>query len=97
VIIPSKCQAEELFEAVQALKFRGMSWSIDGDRLTPPCNESRGYRGEPIDLARISHTLPAHITVVGIGLQRQPFVPRLAADLHAHALGGVSRRHSRLT
>src|SRR6201987_5691491 len=41
--------------------------------------------------------LPAHIPVVGIGLQRQPFVPPLAADLHAHALGGVSRRHSRLT
>src|SRR6266571_3063038 len=41
--------------------------------------------------------LPAHIPVVGIWLQRQPFVPRLAADLHAHALGGVSRRHSRLT
>ena len=41
--------------------------------------------------------LPAHIPVVGIGLQRQPFVPRFAADLHAHTLGGVSRRHSRLT
>src|SRR6201996_2657954 len=41
--------------------------------------------------------LPAHIPVVGIGLQRQPFVPPLAADLHAHALGGVSRRRSRLT
>src|SRR6476619_8294145 len=41
--------------------------------------------------------LPAHIPVVGIGLQRQPFVPRLAADLHAHAPGAVSRRHSRLT
>ena len=41
--------------------------------------------------------LPAHIPVVGVGLQRQPFVPRLAADLHAHALGAVSRRHSRLT
>src|SRR6202163_298417 len=41
--------------------------------------------------------LPAHIPVVGIGLQRQPFVPRLAADLHAHTLGGVSRRNSRLT
>ena len=41
--------------------------------------------------------LPAHIPVVGIGLQRQPFVPRLAADIHAHALGAVSRRHSRLT
>src|SRR6202022_3580032 len=41
--------------------------------------------------------LPAHIPVVGVGLQRQPFVPPLAADLHAHALGGVSRRHSRLT
>src|SRR5260221_12136428 len=31
--------------------------------------------------------LPAHIPVVGIGLQRQPFVPPLAADLHAYALG----------
>src|SRR6476661_7507368 len=41
--------------------------------------------------------LPAHIPVVGVGLQRQPFVPRLAADLHAHAPGAVSRRHSRLT
>lgn len=41
--------------------------------------------------------LPAHIPLVGVGLQRQPLVPRLAADLHAHALGGVSRRHSCLT
>jgi hypothetical protein len=41
--------------------------------------------------------LPAHVPVVGVGLQRQPFVPRLAADLHAHALGAVSRRHRRLT
>src|SRR5258708_23592289 len=41
--------------------------------------------------------LPAHVPVVGVGLQRQPFVPPLAADLHAHALGAVSRRHSRLT
>src|SRR3954453_3754820 len=41
--------------------------------------------------------LPAHIPFVGVGLQRQPFVPRLAADLHAHACGAVSRRHSRLT
>src|SRR6202166_2942117 len=41
--------------------------------------------------------LPAHVPFVGVGLQRQPFVPPLAADLHAHALGGVSRRHSRLT
>src|SRR6202049_3921735 len=41
--------------------------------------------------------LPAHVPFVGVGLQRQPFVPRLAADLHAHALGAVSRRHSRLT
>ena len=41
--------------------------------------------------------LPAHIAFMGVGLQRQPFVPRLAADLHAHALGAVSRRHSRLT
>jgi hypothetical protein len=41
--------------------------------------------------------LPAHIAVVGIGLQRQPFVPPLAADLPAHARGGVSCRHSRLT
>src|SRR5882672_4974056 len=41
--------------------------------------------------------LPAHIPFVGAELQRQPFAPRLAADLHAHALGGVSRRHSRLT
>jgi Integrase core domain len=30
--------------------------------------------------------LPAHIPVVGIGLQRQPFVPRLAVDLHAHEI-----------
>src|SRR5260370_779751 len=41
--------------------------------------------------------LPAHVPFVGVGLQRQPFVPPLAAELHAHALGGVSRRHSRLT
>src|SRR5712664_3724314 len=41
--------------------------------------------------------LPAHIPFVGVELQRQPFAPRLAADLHAHTLGGVSRRHSRLT
>ena len=41
--------------------------------------------------------LPAHVPIVGVGLQRQPFVPRLAADLHAHALGTVSRRDSRLT
>ena len=41
--------------------------------------------------------LPAHIPVVGVGLQRQPFVPCLAADLHAHALGAVPRRYSRLT
>src|ERR1700737_4582683 len=41
--------------------------------------------------------LPAHVPFVGVGLQRQPFAPRLAADLHAHALGAVSRRHSRLT
>src|SRR5438445_2925725 len=40
---------------------------------------------------------PAHVSFVGVGFQRQPFVPRLAADLHAHALGAVSRRHSRLT
>src|SRR5258707_15810288 len=41
--------------------------------------------------------LPAHIPVVSIGLQRQPFVPPLAADLHAHALGGFSPRPSCLS
>src|SRR6202011_3138858 len=41
--------------------------------------------------------LPAHVPFVGVGLQRQPFVPRLAADLHAHALRAVFRRHSCLT
>src|SRR5260370_21055342 len=41
--------------------------------------------------------LPAHVPFVGVGLQRQPFVPPLAADLHAHALGGVSPPHPPLT
>src|SRR6202048_98984 len=58
--------------------------STSGNVAADPCAD----RLEP---------LPAHIPVVGIGLQRHPFVPSLAADLHAHALGGVSRRHSRLT
>src|SRR6202022_689418 len=58
--------------------------STSGNVAADPCAD----RLEP---------LPAHIPIVGIGLQRQPFVPPLAADLPAHALGGVSRRHSRLT
>src|SRR5260370_10339087 len=36
--------------------------------------------------------LPARIPVVGIGLQRQPFPPPLAAALRAHALGGLPPR-----
>ena len=41
--------------------------------------------------------LPAHIPFMGVRHQRQPIAPRLAADLHAHAVGAVSRRSSRLT
>src|SRR5246127_3687265 len=41
--------------------------------------------------------LPAHLPVVGMGLQLQRVVPPLAADLPAHAVGGDSGRQSRLT
>src|ERR1700726_390489 len=41
--------------------------------------------------------LPAHVPFVGVWLQRQPLARGLAADIHAHALGSVSRRHGRLT
>src|ERR1700737_2873461 len=41
--------------------------------------------------------LPAHVPFMGVGLQRLPLAPRLAADLHAHAPGAVAPRHSRLT
>ena len=37
--------------------------------------------------------LPAHIAIVGPGLQREPVGARLAADPHTGALGAVSRRH----
>src|SRR5208283_3671604 len=38
-------------------------------------------------------SLPAHIAIVGSGLQREPVGARLAADPHTGALGAVSRRH----
>lgn len=41
--------------------------------------------------------LPAHIAVVGAGLQREPVGARFAADLHTGAPGAVSHRHSRST
>lgn len=40
---------------------------------------------------------PAHIAVMGAGLQGEPFVPRLAAGLHLDAVGGIGRRRARLT
>src|ERR1700755_2035059 len=41
--------------------------------------------------------LPADIALMDVRHQRQPFAPRLAADLHADTIGIVSRRHCRLT
>ena len=41
--------------------------------------------------------LPAHIALVGAGLQRKPVGARLAADLHTDALGRVPCRHGRST
>jgi hypothetical protein len=41
--------------------------------------------------------LPAHIALVGAGLQRKPVGARLAADLHTDALGSVSCRRGRST
>src|SRR5580698_3580183 len=42
-------------------------------------------------------SLPAHITLMGVGHQRQPVGSRLTANLYADAGGAVSRRRCRLT
>jgi hypothetical protein len=52
---------------------------------------------ERLHLADRLGLLPADIVLVGVRHQRQPIVPRLAANLHVNASGIIARRNGRLT